>query len=66
MRGVLDGFSPGFREGVGFGGSIEPPLQVGILPMPAAAGLCVDNCGNPQVACQVAWTTVIADDQIAK
>ena len=66
VRGILDGFSPGFREGVGLGGSIEPPLKVGVLPMPAAAGLCVDNGGNPQVACQVAWSAVIANDQIAK
>ena len=66
LSGILDGFSPGFREVVGLGGSIEPPLKVGVLPMPTAAGVCVDNGGNPQVACQVPWSAVIANDQIAK
>ena len=66
LRRILHGFFPGFREGVGGGEPVEPPFQVGVVPVPAAAGAYIHDGGDAKVACQVARTAVIANHQIAE
>lgn len=43
---ILHGFFPGFHEGVGGGGSVEPPFQVGVVPVPATAGAYIHDGGD--------------------